>query len=233
MNVGFRVFTRVARPPADLVAALGRLETVYLSDAMNRFGGMDRNIRPADAAMRLAGPAVTVRVAPGDNLMVFRALEVAQPGDVIVIESRGFTQVAHWGDITSMIAQTRRLAGMVTDGSVRDLKGICEVGLPVFSQPVTTPNGALKDGPGEVNVPVAVGNVPVLPGDIVVGDANGVVVVPRRDAAAVLARASAMAEAEAKKIQQIRSDKLEFPPAVRDGKSADVYGALWDDSTEK
>ena len=196
------------RPPKDLVEALGALETTYLSDAMNRFGGMDGNVRAVQAGMRMAGPAVTVRVPPGDNLMVFKAFDVAEPGDVIVIESRGHVSVAQWGDITSMMAHGLKLAGMVTDGSVRDLKGSCEVGFPVFAQPWTTANGALKDGPGEVNVPVAVGNVPVLPGDIVVGDQIGVVVVPRRDAEAVLEKARGVAEYEVKKIQEIRAGGL-------------------------
>src|SRR2546428_7593791 len=106
--------------------------------------------------------------------MVYKAMEVAQPGDVIVIEARGFTTVAHWGDLTSRIARELRLAGMVTDGSVRDLRGICEVGLPVFSRPAVTPNGARKNGPGEVNVPVAGGGVPGPPGDIVIWGAHGV-----------------------------------------------------------
>jgi regulator of RNase E activity RraA len=208
MNVGFRVFTKIPRPPRELIDELSTLETPYLSDAMNRFGGMDANLRPACPDMRAAGPAVTVRVPPGDNLMVYKAFEVAQPDDVIVIEARGFTSVAQWGDLTSMIARGLNLAGMVTDGSLRDLKGICEVGFPVFAKPWLVPNGALKDGPGEVNVPVAVGNVPVLPGDIIVGDSHGVVVVPRRDAETVLAKARAVAEAEVKKVREIREGHL-------------------------
>ncbi|HYM13492.1 MAG TPA: hypothetical protein VEU62_22320 [Bryobacterales bacterium] len=208
MNVGFRVFTKIPRPPRELIDEISTLETPYLSDAMNRFGGMDANLRPASPGMRAAGPAVTVRVPPGDNLMVYKAFQVAQPGDVIVIEARGFTSVAQWGDLTSMIARGLNLAGMVTDGALRDLQGICEVGFPVFAKPWLVPNGALKDGPGEVNVPVAVSNVPVLPGDIVVGDSHGVVVVPRRDAEAVLAKAQAVAEAEVKKVREIREGRL-------------------------
>lgn len=188
-NVGFRVFTQIVRPAPEIVAGFGELESTYVSDAMHRFGGMEGNILPAAQEMRCVGPAVTVRVPPGDNLMVYKAFEIAQPGDVLVIESRGFTAVAQWGDLTSMIGKGLGLAGAVMDGSVRDLRGIREVGFPVFAKQWSVPNGALKDGPGEVNVPVAVGGVPVLPGDIVVADANGVVVVPRDDAAAVLAKA--------------------------------------------
>ena len=207
-NVGFRVFTEIPRPPREIVEGLGKLEAPWISDAMNRFGGMDANIRPADPAMRLAGPAVTVRVAPGDNLMVYKAFEVARPGDVLVIESRGFTTVAQWGDLTSMIAKGLGLAGAVMDGSLRDLHGIVQVGLPVFAKPWLVPHGSLKDGPGEVNVPVAVGGVPVLPGDIVVGDGNGVVVVPRADAEVVLRKAQAIGSAEAKKVKEIEAGHL-------------------------
>src|SRR5271163_1231951 len=117
-NPGFRVFTKIPRIAASIVESIGKLETPYLSDAMNRFGGMDQNLRPASPAMRLAGPAITVRVPPGDNLMVYKAFEIAQPGDVLVIESRGYTSVAQWGDITSMISQKLGLGGMVTDGSL-------------------------------------------------------------------------------------------------------------------
>lgn len=201
-NVGFRIVRSIERPPVDVIAGLAELETTYITDAMNRFGGMGDNVRPAGPGMRLAGPAITVRVPPGDNLMVYAAFEVAQPGDVIVIEARGYTGVAQWGDLTSMIAKGLGLAGAVMDGSLRDLPGIIAVGLPVFALPVIVPNGALKDGPGEVNVPIAVAGVPVLPGDIVVGDASGIVVVPRQDAAVVLAGARAIAAAEEKKIAE-------------------------------
>jgi regulator of RNase E activity RraA len=207
-NVGFRVFTRITRPPREIVAAFAALETPYLTDAMNRFGGMDGNLSAPSPEMRLAGPAVTVRVAPGDNLMVYKAFEVAQPGDVIVIESRGFTTVAQWGDLTSLIAKQLRLGGMVTDGSLRDVKGIVEVGLPVFARPFHIPNGALKDGPGEVNVPVSVGGVPVLPGDLIVADSHGVVVVPRRDAETVLRKAQAIAASEVRKVEEILAGRL-------------------------
>ena len=229
-NVGFRVFTKTPRPRKDVVEKLGRLETVYLSDAMNRFGGMEADVRPAAVGMTVAGPALTVRVRPGDNLMVYKAFQVAQPGDVLVIEARGYTSVAQWGDITSMIAKGLKLAGMVTDGALRDLKGICEVGLPVFAKPSLIPNGALKDGPGEVNVPVAVAGVPVLPGDVIVGDAHGVVVVPRRDAEAVLAKATAMAAAEQSKIREIRAGHLtaEWLEATLQQKGCEIVEAEWD-----
>lgn len=229
-NVGFRVFTQIPRSPRAVIEELGKLESTYITDAMNRFGGMDANIQAADPSMRMAGPAITVRVPPGDNLMVYKAFEIAQPGDVIVIEVRGYTSVAQWGDLTSMIARELKLAGVVTDGSLRDLGGIREVGFPVFAKPWIIPNGALKDGPGELNVPVSVGSVPVLPGDIVVGDANGVAVVPRADAEAILSRAKAIAAYEVKKIKEIHEGHL-IPESVNialQQKGCEIIDGCWE-----
>ena len=234
-NVGFRVFTEIPRPPRALIESFSRVEPTFLSDAMNRFGGMGGNIRPVDPAMRLAGPAVTVRVAPGDNLMVYKAFEVAKPGDVLVIEARGFTAVAQWGDLTSMVGKALGLGGVVTDGSLRDLEGIRKVGLPVFAQPIVVPNGGLKDGPGEVNVPVAVGGVPVLPGDIVVGDANGVVVVPLADAEVVLATAEVLMADEARKVQGYAQGNVinEWLGRVLQEKGCEIFeGRRWSPGEE-
>lgn len=230
-NVGFRVFTQIPRLPKDVIEEFGKLESTYLTDAMNRFGGMDANIRPADPSMHMAGPALTVRVPPGDNLMVYKALEIAQPGDILVIEVRGYTSVAMWGDLVSMIAKELKLGGIVTDGSLRDLKGICEVGFPVFAKPWIVPNGDLKDGPGEINVPVSVGNVPVLPGDIIVGDSGGVTVVPRLDAEVVLKKAQAVAAYEVKKIQEIHEGHLipDWLNSTLQQKGCEIISDQWGD----
>jgi regulator of RNase E activity RraA len=229
-NPGFRVFTKIPRVDAAIVQALGQLETPYLSDAMNRFGGMDANLRPACTGMRLAGLAITVRVPPGDNLMVYKAMQVAEPGDVLVIEARGYTSVAQWGDITSLMAKKLGLAGMVTDGSLRDIKGICDVGFPVFAKPWTVPNGSLKDGPGEVNAPIAVGDVPVAPGDIIVGDSHGVVVIPRRDAELVLTKARAIVKAEEKKIAEIEAGHIipEWLDETLKQKGCEILDEAWE-----
>lgn len=228
-NVGFRVFTKIERPTCEVIEAFARLESTVVSDAMNRFGGMDDNIRPAEQSMKLCGPAVTVRVRPGDNLMVYKAFEIAQPGDILVIESRGYTTVAQWGDLTSMIAKGLRLGGAVMDGSLRDTEGIVDVGLPVFAKPATTPQGSLKDGPGEVNVPVAVGGVPVLPGDVILADANGVVVVPRLDAEAVLRKAQAAAAAEVKKVREFGEGKFipDWLEPTLESKGCEVVDEKW------
>lgn len=207
-TVGFRVFTQIQRPPAEVLALFESVESTHVSDAMHRFYGMDLNIRPVSPEMRAVGPALTVRTRPGDNLMVFKALEIAAPGDILVIEHRGYTTVAAWGDLVSMVAQKVGVAGVVTDGGIRDRAGIIKVGVPVFAQDVQSPQGSLKDGPGEVNVPVACGGVPVLPGDVIVADVNGVVVVPRADAEAVGRKAIEIAAYEQNRIREIEAGDL-------------------------
>lgn len=200
-EVGFRICP--AGPVTDpaTVEALGALETVYLSDAMNKFNAMDCRVRPVISGTRLAGRALTVRPAPGDNLAVYMALEQAQPHDVLVIESRGLTEVAQWGDLTSTVGKAVGLSGAVMDGSVRDREGIIRVGLPVFAAPEPVATGGTRTGPGELNVVVAVGGVAVCPGDIVVGDDNGIVVIPSANVDGVLDRARRLADADADKMR--------------------------------
>jgi RraA family protein len=176
---GFRIREGVERAdPAD-VAALGEFDTPTISDAMNRLYAMAPEIRRlTDPGLRLAGPACTVKVYPGDNLMVHKALDVAAPGDVLVVDA-GRCGAAVLGDLISMKARHRGIAGVVIDGLVRDLERILALGdFPVYARG-TTPIGPLHRGPGEINFPVCAGGVVVCPGDAVVADADGVVVVPR------------------------------------------------------
>ena len=139
---------------------------------------MDASIKPVSPVVSFCGVAFTVKTRPVDNLVVWKALQLAQPGDVLWSSPRGACAHSTWGDLTSRVGAARGLAAMVTDGAVRDLDGIAEAGLPVFAAAVT-PNSPQKDGPGEINVPIACGGQVVHPGDILVGDRDGVVVVPR------------------------------------------------------
>jgi len=195
-SVGFRVITKIPRPPAEVFHLFDGVESTHVSDAMNRFGGMDFNIRAASPNMRVVGPAVTVRARPGDVLMTFKAVEIASPGDVIVVETRGCISISTWGDLLSIVCKERRLGGAVTDGAVRDLTGIRQVGFPVFTRDYLSPLGSLHDAPGEVNVPISCGGVAVMPGDVILADAHGVVVVPREDAEAVARAAQNIVQAE-------------------------------------
>lgn len=203
---GFRIETQVDRPSPETVAGLGEFETPAASDLMNRLYTMAPTIRNlTDDRLKVVGPACTVKVYPGDNLMVHKALDVAQPGDVIVVDTSGSTMTAVLGDLISTKARHRGVAGFVIDGLIRDLGGIRELGdFPVFARGVT-PIGPLHRGPGEINCPISAGGVVVHPGDVVVGDLNGVVVVPQKIADDLLARLQAGARKESDYVAAVAS----------------------------
>jgi regulator of RNase E activity RraA len=193
--LGFRAFRRKQAPPPELVQGFAGIPTTNVVDALGRMGAMDYGIKPVDPRMRVLGPALTVRARPSDNLVIYGAMKMSQPGDVLVIATDNFTVTATWGDLTSYMAKGVGIAGMVTDGLCRDLVGIREAGLPVFARGAV-PNSPFKDGQGEINVPVSVGGVVVHPGDIITGDEDGVVVIPQRDAEEVLQATLTIVERE-------------------------------------
>lgn len=194
---GFRVRYRFERPDPELVAGLGKFDTPDLSDLMNRLYAMIPAIRNMTAEnLRILGPALTVRVYPGDNLMVHKCLDIVEPGDVVVIDAGGSVMNGVLGDLISTKARHRGVQGFVVDGLIRDLPEIRELGdFPVFARGVT-PIGPLHRGPGEINHPISAGGIVVHPGDIVVGDANGVVIVPKEVAGDLLARLRDRADRE-------------------------------------
>jgi regulator of RNase E activity RraA len=186
---GFRVRVDIERPDSLSIAELAQFETPAISDLLNRLYTMDREVHAmTDPGLRVAGPAVTVKTYPGDNLMVHKALDVAQPGDVIVVDTAGAGRTAAMGDLVATKARHRGIGGFVVDGVIRDLPGILRLGdFPVYARGVT-PVGPLHRGPGEINHPISAGGIVVHPGDVIVGDLNGVVVVPRESAGEVLER---------------------------------------------
>lgn len=189
MTAGFRILPVPQRPARALVAALAEMVTPHLSDNMSRLQGAAAAIRPMHGGgAKLAGPAFTVRVPAGDNLMVHKAIDLAAPGDVIVVDAAGVLEQAIIGDIMTSHAAKRGVAGFVIDGAIRDAAELAARPFPVFARGVTH-RGPYKNGPGEINVPVSIGGMVVRPGDIIVGDADGVVAVPLADAEAVLAAA--------------------------------------------
>jgi RraA family protein len=197
-GAGFQLRRWTARPAPETVRALGEFDTPDISDIMNRLYSLESGIHVlTDPAQRIVGPACTVKVFPGDNLMVHKALDIAEPGDVIVVDAQGSTMTAVLGGLISTKARHRGIAGFVVDGLVRDLQEILALGdLPVFARGIT-PIGPLQRGPGEINYPVCAGGIVVGPGDVVVGDRNGVVVVPHSAADDVLTRLRAKAAREA------------------------------------
>jgi len=175
---GFRVRRNFERPPAELIQQYRSFETPDISDLLNRLYAMSPKIHNLVNEASIAGPACTVRVYPGDNLMVHKCLDVAKPGDVVVVDANGCDTTAVLGDLVARKAMHRKIEGFVIDGLIRDLPAMREVGLPVYAVGVT-PVGPLHRGPGELNYPICCGGVVVNPGDVVLGDATGVVVVPK------------------------------------------------------
>jgi regulator of RNase E activity RraA len=185
---GFRIRADFPRLDPELMAEFVNFPTPDISDLLNRLYALD----PAITCMtgrghRLCGPACTVRLFPGDNLMVHKCLDVAKPGDVVVIDSGRSSSNAVLGDLISTKAKHRKIAGFLVDGLIRDLPDIIELDYPVFARG-TTSIGPLHRGPGEINYPIGCGGVVVNPGDLVVGDDAGVVVVPREIVAELLQR---------------------------------------------
>lgn len=195
---GFRVRADIQRLPAEVVQGFGAIPTAMISDRLNRLYTMASTIGPlTPPELSMVGSAVTVKVFPGDNLMVHKALDLVQPGDVIVVDASASTMTAVIGDMVATKARHRGAVGFVVDGLIRDLDGIRELGdLPVFGRG-TTPIGPLHRGPGEINFPVSCGGIVVQAGDVIVGDADGVVVVPADIAETVLDQVVADAAADA------------------------------------
>jgi 4-hydroxy-4-methyl-2-oxoglutarate aldolase len=178
------------------VAKFAGAETVHIVDAMDGHGALDYRIKPLDpGSASFAGPALTCHAGADDNLAILAAFAMARPGDVIVAASDGFTGSAVVGDLFARYACNCGITAIVTDGLARDTAGIIATGLPVFVGGVT-PGSSARSGPGTVGLPIVIGQMSVSPGDLLVGDRDGVVVVPRSEAESVAARLESVRSAE-------------------------------------
>lgn len=184
---GFRVRIHFERPPRALIDRYRQFHSTDISDMLNRMYTMDPRLHNLTNDKPLVGPALTVKVFPGDNLMVHKALDVAQPGDVVVVDTSHSHGNAVFGDLIANKAKHRGIAGFIIDGLIRDHAGVVEAGLPVYACGVT-PFGPLHRGPGELNYTVSCGGVVVNAGDIVVADDSGVVVIHRQFAESIADR---------------------------------------------
>ena len=202
MSASMRILDIPRRPDAKLVAELRKMVTPHLSDSMERLYAGGPQLRPMYKGGTLAGPAFTVKTAVGDNLLVHKALDIAQPGDVIVVDAGGVCDNAIIGELMSARAKQRGVAGLVIWGAIRDSAELAAGDYPVFAAGVTH-RGPYKNGPGEINVPILMGGVPVNPGDIIVGDADGLVAIPQEAAGHVLASAKSILEKETKSMKEI------------------------------
>ena len=193
---GYRINPRHASLPSDLLEAFVKIPVAVAGDCMGRSIGT-MGLSAYHGSKIMCGQAITVRVRPGDNLMVHKAMMMAGAGDVIVIDGGGDLTQAVIGGLIRTTAMTKKLGGFVIDGAIRDLAEWAEGEIPVFARGHTH-RGPSKEGPGEINVPVSVGGLVVQPGDLVLGDLDGVIAIPARDAAALLPKTLAHLDREAK-----------------------------------
>jgi RraA family protein len=206
--VGLQILKRGAQVSAQLVQAYKGLPVANISDCMARMSAAGPRLRPMHQGGPLAGPALTVKTRPGDNLMIHKALTMAQPGDVIVVDAGGDLTNALFGEIMVATAVKLGLAGIVLNGAVRDSEEIGQGDFPLYAAGVSH-RGPYKDGPGEINVPIAIDGMVIHPGDLIVGDADGLLCVPRDQAEAILAATHEKMEAEKKMLADIAAGRLD------------------------
>ncbi|MDB5592902.1 RraA family protein [Enterovirga sp.] len=208
MPIGFRIEPRAPALDPALVEALRGIPTSVLSDNMGRLFAAGGTLRPFHDGTAMIGMALTVRTRPGDNLVIHKAVDMAGPGDVIVVDGGGDTVGAVVGEILASLAEARGAAGFVIDGAIRDLDALSRSSLGVYARGVT-PRGPYKDGPGEINVPIAVAGQIVVPGDVVIGDLDGVLAIPRHEAKALAELGRAQMAREAAMLAAIRDGTLD------------------------
>jgi 4-hydroxy-4-methyl-2-oxoglutarate aldolase len=205
----------IERVSPDTVAKAAGFAASILADVAGRRGTLDGRIAPVAPGMRLAGPAFTVEVRHGDNLMIHAAMALARPGDVLVIDGKGDRTAALMGSIMINACKQLGLAGVVIDGSVRDTDELRELGFPVYAVGAN-PNGPTKFVPGRINWPISCGGISVRPGDLVVGDSDGVVVIEREKAPSLLDAAGKKVAEERKRLDDIAAGR-DMRPKWLDG----------------
>lgn len=198
--------TDFERVPSELVRSARTLPTATLHEAGGKIGALPSAIKPVSDGMALVGPALTVHSPGGDNLWLHRALAIAQPGDVMVVYTSGVFDYGYWGEIMSTAAKSRGLAGLVIDACVRDGELLGDVGIPVFSRGLSI-RGTYKDfgATGWIGYPLQLGQIVVNPGDLIVGDGDGLVCIPRVSAAEVIEASIARETAEQSQIARLQA----------------------------
>lgn len=192
------VRTRIERPKDGIVSSFYSIPSATIHEAGGRIGFIDPAIKPISKGMKICGPAFTVQCAPGDNLMLHKALEKALPGDVIVASVGGGYEYGYFGGLMAVSAMSRKVAGLAIDGCIRDSQEIIRMGFSIFSRG-TAIRGTVKGTLGLVNYPIVFGGLMVNPGDLIVGDDDGLVAVPLADVEDVLERSIKRTENEIQK----------------------------------
>ncbi|CAE6850922.1 4-hydroxy-4-methyl-2-oxoglutarate aldolase/4-carboxy-4-hydroxy-2-oxoadipate aldolase [Paraburkholderia aspalathi] len=210
LNESKSVNTAIERVSPAQVKKAATFQAAILADVAGRRGTLNGRVQPLGPHMKVAGPAITVEVRPGDNLAIHAALAIAKPGDVIVVDGKGDLSFALIGEIMSTQASATGIAGFVIDGAVRDSHELAAGDFPIFAAG-RNPAGPTKSVAGRVNVQIAAAGATVSPGDLVVGDADGVVVIPRAEVPAILEAAQKKLEAETRRIAAIRQGDTRAP----------------------
>ena len=202
MSAGCKIKKNFERPAKELVEAFRGIPVANIDDNMGRIAAVDASIFPLNPNAKLLGTAFTVNAPAGDNLLFHKALDMAQPGDVIVLANKGSLSRSLCGEIMSNYAKSRGLAGIIIDGCVRDSAALRELDFPVYAKGIT-PNGPYKNGPGEMNFPVSFAGIIINPGDIIVGDADGLLVIRPEDAEELAKKAKAWHDSEERQLEGI------------------------------
>ena len=204
-NIGFRVFEDIERPSTELILGFAGMQAANVGDCMNKMAAIDSSIQKVNK-QNLLGPAYTVKVPSGDNLLIFLAIERAQPGDILVIDGEGCMDRALVGEVLSKLAQSKKLGGFLIDGCIRDYEILSQMKLPIFGKG-RTPNGPYRNGPGEINVPVSIGGKIVCPGDIIIGDDDGVIIIKPEEAKELQQKVLELQNREAAILEKIEKGK--------------------------
>ncbi len=208
MKLGYRINPSERYVSQEIVEAYREIPTSIISDNMERLFAMESKIRPFHPKPIMVGHALTIHCPPGDNLVLQKAIEMAEPGDILVFNAGGDTTQAPVGEIVVSNCIRRGVAGLVIDGAVRDSDILPTLAIPVFAKGVTH-RGCYKEGPGEINVTIACGGVVVRPGDLVVGDSDGIVIVPYEEAEGLLPKLLKKVEQEEQVLEQIRNKTVD------------------------
>jgi 4-hydroxy-4-methyl-2-oxoglutarate aldolase len=198
------VITEIKRPPKELIEPFREIGTATVHEASGRKGAVDPTIKPINRGVRLCGPAFTVQCHPGDNLMLHKALERAQPGDILVTSVGGHYEAGYWGALMATSAVVKKLGGLAIDGSIRDSAEITRMGFPIFCRGFCI-RGTTKTVLGLINHPTLFGGVLVNPGDLILGDDDGIVVVDRMGCEEVLEKSIKRIKAEKVKSERLKA----------------------------
>ena len=226
------VYNKIRRAEKEIIEEFKEIPTTVASDAMNRMNSMCAEIKPLIEEVNIAGSAVTVQCIAGDNLMIHKAIYVAEPGDVIVVDARGHKDTSVWGNIMTKACKIRSIEAVVIDGSIRDSRENREEKYPIFCKGVV-PAGSQKSWGGNINVPIQCGGAQVSPGDIIDGDDDGVVVVPRDRAKEVLQKAKEIVKRETEWIDGIKQGKTTLEVVGLDKKINGLGVKIVDEEYEK